>query len=353
MKIKELPLSSLIPYTNNPRLNDEAVDAVANSIREFGFKVPIVIDKDRVIVTGHTRAKAAESLGMDTVPCIVADDLTPEQIKAYRLADNKVAELAAWDFSKLEEELADLEIDMEAFGFELDDVKFEDEDNGYFGAERERTIDAYNLKDFDSERTVGFYEMPLIKAEHHVPKDLISFNYVLSKDAFDKGVHFYIDDYQFERIWNNPTEYMDRLAQFDCCLTPDFSLYTQMPIAMQIWNVYRSRLVGQIMQDNGIKVIPTLSWCRENSFQFCFDGIEPGGVVSVSTIGVKQDPEAKKLWENGMREALRRLKPECVIVYGGDIGFDFGKVKTIYINNHNSDNFRKSEATQGAEKSAI
>lgn len=114
MKIIEKKLSDLIPYENNPRNNDGAVDAVAASIKEFGFKVPIVIDKDNVIVAGHTRFKASEKLGLEKVPCIVADDLTEQQIKAYRLADNKVGELADWDFGALEMELEGIdEIDME------------------------------------------------------------------------------------------------------------------------------------------------------------------------------------------------------------------------------------------------
>lgn len=121
MTIKEIRTADLKPYENNPRNNDGAVKAVAASIKNFGFKVPIVIDKNNVIVAGHTRLKAAERLGLDKVPCIVADDLTDEQIKAFRVADNKTAELADWDFAKLEtelSELADLDFDMEQFGFE-------------------------------------------------------------------------------------------------------------------------------------------------------------------------------------------------------------------------------------------
>ena len=110
--------SELSIYENNPRNNDAAVDAVANSIKEFGFKVPIVITKDLVIIAGHTRLKASLKLGLVSVPCIVADDLTEGQIKAFRLADNKTAELATWDFSKLEEELEDIDMDMLQFGFE-------------------------------------------------------------------------------------------------------------------------------------------------------------------------------------------------------------------------------------------
>ena len=119
MKIVEKRVDELIPYANNPRDNERAVEAVASSIREFGFKVPVVIDKNNIIVAGHTRVLASKEIGLEKVPCIVADDLTDEQIKAFRLADNKTAELAEWDFSKLEQELAELSnIDMEQFGFD-------------------------------------------------------------------------------------------------------------------------------------------------------------------------------------------------------------------------------------------
>lgn len=119
MQIIEKRIDELRPYKNNPRNNDGAVDAVAASIKEFGFKVPIIIDKDNVIVAGHTRLKAAQKLGAKTVPVILADDLTEEQVKAFRLADNKTAELAGWDFSMLEKELQALkDIDMSVYGFD-------------------------------------------------------------------------------------------------------------------------------------------------------------------------------------------------------------------------------------------
>jgi len=121
MDIKFFPLEDLKPYEKNPRKNDNAVDAVAQSIKQFGFKSPIIIDADNVIICGHTRYKAAQKLKLDSVPCIVADDLSPEKIKAYRLADNKVAELAIWDDAFLLEELHDLDvfnIDMADFGFD-------------------------------------------------------------------------------------------------------------------------------------------------------------------------------------------------------------------------------------------
>ena len=132
MDVIEKKLKDIKPYEKNPRKNDSAVDAVTNSIREFGFKVPVVIDKDGVIVCGHTRYKAAKKLKLDTVPCVIADDLTEEQIKAYRLADNKVSELAEWDIDLLGEELDGIfDIDMSDFGFDLseeEDAQTERED---------------------------------------------------------------------------------------------------------------------------------------------------------------------------------------------------------------------------------
>lgn len=120
MKIKEISIEALIPYEKNPRKNKAAVPYVARSIEKFGFKVPIVVDKNNVIVAGHTRYLAAKKLDMLTVPCIVADDLNEKQIKAFRLADNKVAEKAEWDFELLNEELAELD------GYEMFELGFED-----------------------------------------------------------------------------------------------------------------------------------------------------------------------------------------------------------------------------------
>lgn len=118
MEIINKKLEDLKPYENNPRFNDDAVEYVANSIKEFGFRVPIVIDKNNTIVAGHTRYKASLELGLEEVPCVVADDLTEEQIKAFRLADNKVSEKASWNFELLDEEMEDIDINMEDFGFE-------------------------------------------------------------------------------------------------------------------------------------------------------------------------------------------------------------------------------------------
>lgn len=126
MNIIEINISDIKEYENNPRNNENAIGPVANSIKEFGFKVPIILDRDNVIVAGHTRIRAAKKLGLETVPCVIADDLTPEQIKAFRLADNKVGEIAEWDFAKLEEELKAIQ-DIDMSEFEFDMTMFEEE----------------------------------------------------------------------------------------------------------------------------------------------------------------------------------------------------------------------------------
>jgi len=149
LKIVEKRLDEIRPYENNPRRNDEAVQYVAESIRQFGWKQPIVVDQDGVIIAGHTRYKAACRLGLEKVPCLIAEDLTPEQVKAYRLADNKVSEISDWDFDALAVELDALEIDMTVFSFSAAD---EEEKDGYIedfferGVEAKQKPDVFGLK---------------------------------------------------------------------------------------------------------------------------------------------------------------------------------------------------------------
>ena len=138
MQITMMNIAEIRPYERNPRHNDEAVAAVANSIREFGFRNPVILDRDHVIVAGHTRWRAAKSLGLEEIPCVIAEDLTPEQAKAYRLADNRTGEIAGWDYDLLPLELKELQsdgFDLSLLGFDtselerlLSDVKDEDKE---------------------------------------------------------------------------------------------------------------------------------------------------------------------------------------------------------------------------------
>lgn len=145
-------VDELIPYEKNPRKNSEAVKYVANSIKQFNFQSPIIVDKNNVVVCGHTRLMATKKLGIEEVPCIVADDLTDEQIKAFRLADNKVAEQAEWDIGLLNEELDDiLSFDMEDFGFDM------------FSMDDIEELEGYNEKEDDREHFSKTFMFPIEK----------------------------------------------------------------------------------------------------------------------------------------------------------------------------------------------
>lgn len=135
MDVTMMSIDKIKPYEKNPRKNDGGVDALANSIKEFGFKSPIIVDKDYTIIAGHTRWKAAKRLKMKEVPVIIASELTESQVKAYRLADNKTAELSQWDDGILLEELDSLvdDYDMELFGFDLEEEKKKMRGGGQIG----------------------------------------------------------------------------------------------------------------------------------------------------------------------------------------------------------------------------
>ncbi len=152
INIIEKDINELVPYENNARINDKAIDIVANSIQEFGFKNPCIIDKNNVLVAGHTRVEACKKLGITKVPCIVADDLTEEQIKAFRIADNSSAQVAEWDMDKLQQEIQDLNFDFYELGLQeqLDEianslVKLETKDNEYDNQELKENTTKFHI----------------------------------------------------------------------------------------------------------------------------------------------------------------------------------------------------------------
>lgn len=339
MQIIEKRLSELKPYGRNPRKNDDAVEYVANSIREFGFKVPIVIDDKGTIVTGHTRYKAAKEIGLETVPCIIADDLTPEQIKAFRLADNKVAEKAEWDFDLLDGEISDLSelFDFSDFGFDFTD-DFPEEEKDWNLENRERNISILNLEKANYQGS-GKYDIPEILPLEELPeiKEWIGFNYVLSDDdPADKAVHFFLDDYQFLRVWNDPDRYLDKLRQYAVVASPDFSPYEDMPMATQIFNHYRKHWLARYWQDNGIKVVPTIrASADERCLEWFLDGEPRGGVILLSSMWMHghRDEYFDKIYQM----TLDTLEPKKILVYGNPVeGLD----NVEYIDNFTKQRWR-------------
>lgn len=206
---------------------------------------------------------------------------------------------------------------------------------------KQNTINQYNLPDYDATRTDGRYNIPTLEFVDHIPSNLQGFNYVLNKPNYSAGVHFFLDDYQFERIWKRPDLYIEKLADFDCVLTPDFSLYTDMPLAMQLWNVYRSRLIGQIMQNWGYTVIPTVSWSIPESYDFCFAGLPKHSTVAISTVGIKQRKDRLDLWKAGVDTMIEKIAPKRILVYGGEVDYDYKGIEVVYFKNDTTERMEK------------
>ena len=165
---------------------------------------------------------------------------------------------------------------------------------------------------------VGKYEIPQIDPETKYPGgEFVGMNYALTeKFPESKIMHCFVDDYQFIRYWNNPDKYLPVLSRFSAVCSPDFSTYTDMPLAMQIYNHYRKHWLASYWQLNGITVYPTISWSDESSYEWCFDGEPVGGVVAVSSVGTQKNKESKRLFLLGYEEMMKRLDPAWVIFYG-------------------------------------
>ena len=174
---------------------------------------------------------------------------------------------------------------------------------------------------------VGQYGIPEIQPTDYDADNWISFNYAKGCEEPEvHGIHFFVDDYQFNRVWTNPDAYLGMLRRFQAVCTPDFSTYTDFPKAVQIYNHYRKHWCGAYWQENGIRVIPTISWSDEDSFEWCFDGEPQGGIVAVSSVGTQGNPECARLFEAGFDEMVQRLHPSQIIMYGNipDVCMEYG-----------------------------
>ena len=132
----------------------------------------------------------------------------------------------------------------------------------------------------------------------------------------DGAVHYFLDDYRFETVWKRPIKALEALAPYQTVLTPDFSLYREWPLMLQLWNTYRNRWCGRFWQEQGFSVIPTISWSTAESYDFCFLGVSHRSVIAVGTVGIQRDPLAQQLFIDGFRQMVERLEPTAVLSYG-------------------------------------
>lgn len=189
-----------------------------------------------------------------------------------------------------------------------------------------------NFENFDKFRFegVGKYGIPKISTETKYPNgEWIPINsHYKEKDPKTKNIHFFVNDYMFLRYWNTPDRYTEKLKTFNSILSPDFSTYTDMPVAMQIYNHYRKHWLAAYWQMHGMTVYPTISWSDEASYEWCFDGEPVGGIVAVSSVGCCKNKEAKRLFLKGYEEMMKRLSPSFVIWYGNVFDeFDLNLIK--------------------------
>lgn len=174
---------------------------------------------------------------------------------------------------------------------------------------------SFLVEDADYE---GYIELPKIKTSKLIPEKLAPFSKCISKswNDFDCWVMFYEHDVKFERLWNNPKQYLEKLKKFKGVISPDFSLYRNMPLVMQQWNTYRSRALAVWLQNNGIEVIPNVRFNDERTYNFCFDGIERFKTIAVGTHGCIKGRVDKDYFKKGLAELVKRLSPKTIIVYG-------------------------------------
>ena len=181
---------------------------------------------------------------------------------------------------------------------------------------------------------IGKFQVPEIHPVYECDVDnWIGFNYVKTyatqKDD-TMGVHFFLDDYQFERVWNIPDKYLTYLSRYKCVLSPDFSLFTDFPLAVQIWNHYRKHWLAAYWQERGITVIPSICWSDESSFEWCFDGEPKNSIVAVSDVGCRKSEVARNAFKNGYNEMLKRLNPSKILLYTKSFNGEYeGNIKFI------------------------
>lgn len=318
MQIERIKIKDLQPYKLNAKQHPKKqIEQIKKSIQEFGFNDPIAIDENNSIIEGHGRLQALKEIGEVEVDAIRLSHLTEEQKRAYILVHNQLTLETGFDKEILKMELGDiLDIDMADFGFDLPE-EMEIPDYKAETQELKENILNLGVAQFAG---VGLYDTPPLEPTFKLPevKEWVGFNYVLSdKHPKGKGVHFFVDDYQFERVWNNPKAYIEKLRQYECVLAPDFSPYGDMPLATQIFNHYRKHWVAKLWQEYGLTVIPTIrSSTDPRSLDFYLDGEPVGGIVAISTMWVKEEAEiydaAKAEWEH----MISKLRPSKVLVYG-------------------------------------
>lgn len=176
-------------------------------------------------------------------------------------------------------------------------------------------------------RYEGDLEIPCIEAENRLPKRLIPFSKAIGSSDYDAWVHFYEDDVNFERLWNQSNKYLPILKKYSGVISPDFSVYRDMPLVMQQWNIYRGRALGHWMQDNGVPVIPNVRWSDSRTYELSCTGVPVDSTIAVGSHGCIKLLREREFFTQGLNYAVNRLHPKTIIVYGTAPDAIFSKYK--------------------------
>lgn len=326
-KIEEIHLlpSELKLDFGNPRtISQREIEKLKKSIEKFGDFGVIVINEQNQVLSGNQRISVMLEMNLN-VPILC------KRLTGYSLAEQKAVNIRAnkaagkFDNVEINKWLEDIKVEIEDItltGFEIPTIKVDD-----VKEKKESSGENIDKLVFNGS---GKFDIPKMLKQSIDVNGLISFESCAYSDDKDKTVHFFIHDYKFSKIWNNPDKYKALFQKFNGILSPAFNLPLDMPIALQIYNTYRNRWLSRFYQEKGVSVIPSIVWSNENSYDFCFDGIELGQTVAVNSCGTLKNEYAKNIFLYGFNAMVERLKPSKIIIYGDELKELTGNI--IYIN---------------------
>ena len=344
LKIEYINIEKLNHYNNNSKIHTkEQIEHIANSIKEFGFNDPLgIAGDDNIVLEGNGRVEAAKMLGITKIPCVRLDHLSKEEQQAYVIAHNSTNLETGFDLNILQKEIEALpKYDFSMLGLNKNEIEKLQHINDEF---YKQLLSVQTKKLVRNEfKMIGKYDLPIIYKDKIDLEKIKLYSYSNTKYNDNrnkhKTIHFFIHDYRFESVYENAEFAIQKLKQYYVLCAPDFSLYADMPILLQMYNTFKNRWCGAYWQSLGIKVIPTISWSDERSFDFCFDGVEKGSIVAISTHG---NHKCKEEFMLGYEKMLEIINPSAILCYGKPFPEMKGNLK-IFPYNH----YEHSEAKYG------
>jgi len=344
LQVQYVPISQLKMWDKNPRKNDPTVASIVKSIERFGYTNPILARRDNnEVIAGHTRLKALAQLGIPTAPVIFLD-LSEDEAHAYAVFDNKSTENTPWDKPLLTDVMVELKeagMDLELTGFSLPEIgkllpdtilldevipPEKTEYKGIYAYEEDVVFPSNNPWGLPDLREDMLGTVPPTvtwggQGDHEDTPYLYVYRSAAMPTVKKAGaLAFYIDDEKFDIIWYNAVYFVEQMKEqkFDNLIGPDFSLWRDTPLAMQLYNTFRSRWCARYWQEAGFKVIPSLNWSDESTYEWTFAGFPKRAPVVAVQCRTTRSRLGKQFFLKGLTHGIRELEPENVVIYGGE-----------------------------------